>query len=333
MATADHHKRPLPTPEPPESYSLPDGMTRTEFHAMGTTISLLLPVEDVSWAGEVVRTLFSTWEQQLSRFLPESELSQLNKQAGRPVVVSPLLFNVLETALQAARTTNGLYDPTLLPQLKQIGYDRTFEEVATQLPGSHQRTRPGGQWRTIQLDRQRREVLLPAGVNVEFGGIAKGMAVDAAIDLLRERGVTAALVNAGGDLAVLNVPPQEQQWPIAVPGKDTQWVLPLRRGAVATSGISRRHWRQGDQERHHLIDPRTGLPSQNGLWSVTVVAERCMQAEVAAKVAFLLGAIPGCAFLQDHKLAGVLIDRNGSWFAAGDWPREIMTAPSAERKK
>ncbi len=300
-------------------------MARASFHAMGTTVSLLLPEADLDWATSEVRNLFSAWEKQLSRFLPDSELSRLNEQAGRPVVVSALLFNVLETALQAAHATNGLYDPTLLPQLKQIGYDRTFDEVASQLPGNQERIRPGGQWRKIQIDRRRQEVLLPAGANIEFGGIAKGMAVDAAVQLLREHGVEAALVNAGGDLAVLNVPSHEGQWPLAVPGKDTHWVVPLRSGALATSGIARRHWQQGEQQRHHLIDPRTGQPSQSGLWSVTVAAGSCMQAEVAAKVAFLLGAIPGCAFLQEHRLAGVLVDRNGSWFAAGDWPVEIMT--------
>lgn len=326
MATAaDNHNHPFPVPEPPENYSLPEGMTRASFHAMGTTVSLLLPVADLDWATSEVRNLFSVWEQQLSRFLPDSELLRLNERAGQATVVSELLFTVLDAALQASHATNGLYDPTLLPQLRQIGYDRTFDEVAPQIPGNRERIRPGGQWREIQINRQRREVLLPAGVNIEFGGIAKGMAVDAAIEMLRGCGVEAALVNAGGDLAVLNVPPHEGQWPLAVPGKDTQWVVPLCSGALATSGIARRHWQQGEQQRHHLIDPRTGQPSQSGLWSVTVAAGSCMQAEVAAKVAFLLGAIPGCAFLQEHRLAGVLVDINGSWFAAGDWPVEVMT--------
>ncbi len=124
------------------------------------------------------------------------------------------------------------------------------------------------------------------------------MAVDAALNSLREAGIETALVNAGGDLAVLGFPPETEQWPIAVPGKEQSWNIPLRQGAMATSGIARRHWQQGGQQRHHLVDPRTGTSAQSGLWSVTVVAARCEQAEVAAKVAFILGKKRGADFLR-----------------------------------
>ena len=96
---------------------------------MGTTISMLLPDNQVEMGAEIVRTLFSAWEQALSRFLPESELSQLNQQAGSPVAVSNLLYDVLATALTAAQATDGVYDPALLEQLEQLGYDRTFDDL------------------------------------------------------------------------------------------------------------------------------------------------------------------------------------------------------------
>jgi thiamine biosynthesis lipoprotein len=109
------------------------------------------------------------------------------------------------------------------------------------------------------------------------------MAVDAALERLRLNGIGTAMVNAGGDLAVLGLPPDAEQWPVAVPGQHHLWTIPLRRGSIATSGIARRHWWQGQTLRHHLLDPRTGLPAQSDLWSVTVIADRCEQAEVAAK--------------------------------------------------
>ena len=114
--------------------------------------------------------------------------------------------------------------------------------------------------------------MLPAGAGLDFGGIAKGMAVDAALDQLRARNLTPALVNAGGDLAVAGQPPDQPDWPIAVPGRDRHWTIPLRHGAVATSTVTRRNWRQGDTARHHLIDPTTGEPAQSDILSVTVVA-------------------------------------------------------------
>ena len=165
---------------------------------------------------------------------------------------------------------------------------------------------------------------LPAGIKLDFGGIAKGMAVDAALASLRQSGVSPALVNAGGDLAVLGLPPDAEQWPIAVPGREQTWTIPLRHGAIATSGIARRHWWQGNTLRHHLLDPRTGLPAQSDLWSVTVVADRCEQAEVAAKVAFILGSKPGAEFLRRHRIAGLLVHEDGTWDTVEPWPVQLM---------
>ena len=308
----------------PEPSHVPLGMARSQFRAMGTTISLLLPAEYLQRGEEIVRTLFADWEQTLSRFLPQSELSQLNRLSGKPVVVSELLFTVMSRALAAAQATDGLYDPTLLNQLVQLGYDRTFDKVPAIQPATGHPTVPGGGWRDIHIEQAVHLVKLPPGINVEFGGIAKGMAVDAALERLGQEGIRTALVNAGGDLAVLGVPLREKQWPIEVQGKTRSWVIPLHHGAFATSGVAHRHWRQGMYMRHHLIDPRTGLPAQSGLWSVTVAAARCEQAEVAAKITFLLGAEQGSAFLRHYSLAGLLVREDGTWATVGSWPWEAM---------
>ncbi len=296
---------------------------------MGTTISLLLPDFQAALGVQIVRTLFTEWEQALSRFLPESELSQLNQRAGIPTAVSDLLYHVLATALTAAQATRGLYDPAMLDQLIQLGYDRSFDDLpavrsAFLFPGE-----PGGGWRGIRVNPLSRRVTLPVGIKLDFGGIAKGMAVDAALENLRLSGVHTALVNAGGDLAVLGLPPAAEHWQLAVPGRERFWTIPLRQGAVATSGIAHRHWWQGQTLRHHLLDPRTGLPAQSDLWSVTVVADRCEQAEVAAKVAFILGSKPGADFLQKHRIAGLLVREDGTWETVEPWPaRAEASSPS-----
>ena len=291
---------------------------------MGTTISLLLPEKQAELGAEIVRMLFSEWEQTLSRFLPDSELSQLNQQAGTPVAVSNLLYDVLATALTAARATEGVYDPAMLEQLEQLGYDRNFDDLPTNrfepiIPGE-----PGGRWRGIKVDPIRRQVTLPRGIKLDFGGIAKGMAVDASLEGLLHSDIRSALVNAGGDLAVLGLPPDEEHWPVAVPGQKQYWTIPLHHGAIATSGIAHRHWRQGNVLRHHILDPRTGLPAESDLWSVTVVADRCEQAEVAAKVAFILGSKAGAEFLHKHRIAGLLVHEDGKWETVEPWPIDLM---------
>lgn len=309
---------------PLERWRVPCGLARAHFRAMGSTISLLAPADDLKQAEALVKALFVEWEQTLSRFLPDSELSQLNRLAGQPVIVDELLLTVMSRALAAAQATDGWYDPTLLSQLVQAGYDRSFEDLPAVLPPACSPASPGGQWREIQFNHALRLVKIPAGVGVDLGGIAKGMAVDAALRRLHQEGIAPVLVNAGGDLAVQGIPVPEEHWPLEVQGKTQSWAIPLKRGALATSGVVHRHWKQGAHTRHHLLDPRTGLPARSGLWSVTVAATQCEQAEVAAKVAFLLGEARGRAFLEQHGLAGLLIREDNGWSTTGAWPKEMI---------
>ncbi len=314
-----------PAPEHP-SYQLPEGLGRAAWPAMGTTIALLAPQERLADAERLTRSLFATWEEALSRFSPDSELTQVNQRAGQAVPVSELLWRVLLTALEAARASDGLYDPTLGTSMLRIGYDRTFVEIdGKSLVTGKGLPTPGGAWHHIVLDPVAHSVLLPAGASLDFGGIAKGMAVDAAVAQLAWQGISPVLVNAGGDLAVGGAP-QPGFWPVALPGREPPATIALSGGALATSGVGQRRWRQGERYRHHLIDPRTGEPVENDVWSVTVAARRCAQAEVAAKVALLLGEQEGGAFLRCRGIVGRFVSRDGRVSAGAGWPREETRA-------
>lgn len=306
----------------------PDGFVRSEFRAMGTLVTVVLPARDGATAA-LVEDLFASWEAALSRFRPDSELSLLNAAAGRPVIVSALLLAVVEEALRAARATDGLFDPSMEPALRAIGYDRTFEEVERDGPAvADAGIGVGGAWRGIQVDHARRAVRLPAGAALDLGGIAKGMAVDASIAELVGRGVTSAVVEAGGDLAVAGLPPGQPAWPVAVEVRRGQRDVAIISGGLATSGIGRRAWMRGGVEQHHLLDPRTGEPARNDLWSVTAAAAWCARAEVAAKVAFVLGRDAGARFLLRIGISGLLVLRDGREVLVGPWGE----APAAGRQ-
>jgi thiamine biosynthesis lipoprotein len=287
---------------------------------MGTEVCVLAPLAEVDRAERAVRALFGEWESTLSRFRPDSELSRLNARAGTPVAVSPLLFEVVAAALAAARATGGAFDPTLLPDLVRLGYDRTFADLPVDSAARRNRAFGGGRWRGIRLDRARRTILLPPDTALDLGGIAKGMAVDAALEELT---IPTALVDAGGDLAVRGAPPGRRSWRLAVEG--SREPVALRRGALATSGSTRRRWLQDGVVRHHLIDPRTGEPAVSGVLSATVAAATCRQAEVAATAAFVLGPAEGAALLERHGLAGLLVRPRGI-DAVGRWPERQIAA-------
>ena len=289
---------------------------------MGTDVAVVAPQR----AGEAVEAafdLFDQWEATLSRFRPDSELWYLNGHSGGPAVrVSRLLFAVTARALEAARATGGLYDPTVLRALEAAGYDRSFELVSIAGEGGAPRALLRG-WRQVEADPRARTIRLPAGVGLDFGGIAKGMAADAAIGLLRAMGLASALVDAGGDVRVHASPPGGQSWPVAVPTPDGVHLVRLTHGAVATSGIGRRRWLRRGRLMHHLIDPRTGRPAATGLWSVSVAAPTAAAAEVAAKAAFLLGPERGRRWLERRALAGLFVPLLGLPKAAGPWPERM----------
>ena len=300
-------------------------MAAATFPAMGTEVAVLAPAGRAAEAAGRARRLFEDWERRLSRFRPDSELSRLNANPGRPVPVGQLLYRVLATALAAARATGGVYDPTMAHQLERLGYDRSFERVpaaALARPAAG----PGGGWRQLRLDPAARLVTLPPGVGVDLGGIAKGMAVDAAVEDLVAAGLGPVMVNAGGDLRVGGRPPGGGDWWIVIDGPRGRLRVPLAAGALATSGTARRRWSQGGEPRHHLLDPRTGEPAWTGLWSVTAVAGSCAEAEVAAKVAFVLGHDAGTELLGRLGLAGLFAGEDGHWWPAGAWPAWTLAA-------
>jgi thiamine biosynthesis lipoprotein len=287
---------------------------------MGTRVEVVLPGSQAECA-RAVADLFAGWEQELSRFRPASGLSRLNAAAGRPAPAGPLLRRVVRRALDAAAGTDGVFDPLLGRQMEEVGYDVTFERIASPPPSDAPAT-PGGVWQRVDVDDTAGVITLPGGARLDLGGIAKGMAVDASIALLEDLGVESALVSAGGDIAVI---PQPEGWPVEVETHDGPAVVSLLRGAVATSTTRRRRWLQGGVERHHLLDPATGLPASTDVHSATVTADSCADAEVAAKVALVLGRDRGSRFLAERGLTGLLVG-DGRSTTVGSWPIPVAAA-------
>jgi thiamine biosynthesis lipoprotein len=250
-------------------------MRRHSFRAMGTSVELLVDGEPGRLFA-AVQAEFARLEALLSRFRADSELSRLN--ATGELDAGPDLLAVTRLALAARERSGGRFDPTVHDALVAAGYDRSFELV----PGDADAAAAAPQSCSGPVELRGTLIGLGPGVHLDLGGIAKGYAVDRAVDLLAPAG--SCLVNAGGDLAV-----RGGSWPVGLAG--TELVLELGSGAIATSGRDRRRWRRGGEERHHLIDPASGRPAETDLLHVTVVAATAVEAEVLAKVAFLGGEV------------------------------------------
>jgi thiamine biosynthesis lipoprotein len=254
-------------------------MLRSSFRAMGTDVELFLDAEP-SAANELALTRaeqeFERLELIFSRFRPDSELSALNREGV--LAAGDELVEVTRLAVEARERTGGRFDPTVHDALVSAGYDRSFEEVASD--GDSAARRPCGG--DVRIDGRR--IALERGFRLDLGGIAKGYAVDRATGVLAQSGP--ALVNAGGDLAG-----RGRLWPVGVETGDGELTLGLENHALATSGRDRRCWRRGGIEAHHLIDPATGAPAETRYLRVTVTAPTTVEAEIQAKAVFL-GAEP-----------------------------------------
>ena len=271
-------------------------------------------------------------EERLSRFRPESELSQLNARAGEAVPVSSMLWEVIGCALQSSCHTGGLYDPTILDVLETAGYDRTFQAVVDDQRPPGAVFRRHTDWREIRLDADARRVTLPPGVRLDLGGIAKAWAADRAADRLSHLGP--CLVDAGGDIAVHGRPVGTAGWTIGVADplqvEADLAVLVIGNGGVATSGIDHRRWRRGDIVQHHIIDPRLGRPAETDLLTATVVASNARQADVHALTALILGAQRGSRYLRSQPgVEGLLVGPDGSRLATPGFSR--FTLPPSSR--
>jgi thiamine biosynthesis lipoprotein len=287
-------------------------MQRLDFRAMGCQMRALLDSDRRAASLDTVPTWFEGWEQALSRFRADSELSQLNQRTGQWVRVSATLWDVIHLSLVAARWTDGLFSPTMLNALEAAGYDRTFAEIAVDdrlvVP------QPDGQWRAIQRQSLKRSICLPRDARLDLGGVAKGWAADRAAKKLGVHGP--ALIDAGGDIAISGPQADGSPWPIGIrnPLQPDQHfeTLKIAQGGVATSGRDYRRWQKGGLWQHHIIDPRTGLPAQTDVLSATVIAPSTFEAEVAAKVILLSGSEAGLDWLEEQEnYAAVIVREDG----------------------
>lgn len=250
----------------------------------------------------------------LSRFESRSELSLLNGDPRERVPASPLMIRFASEARRAAELTGGLVDPTLLSLVEAAGYRSSF---AAGVPETIRATKGGsaeqmsGGWVSLKIDAERGEVIREPGVRLDAGGIGKGLAADLVAEAMREYPVPFFTVNCMGDLRIGGTLEEARQVSVGSPLGDRGPVARIRvtDGAVATSGITKRSWSDGEERLHHLIDPTTGKPAETGVIQVSAVASTTTEAEARAKAALLSGPEAASDWLP---AGGVVVLDDGS---------------------
>jgi FAD:protein FMN transferase len=248
----------------------------------------------------------------MSDYLPDSELMRLCRQSATkpagPVKVSDDLFYVLAEGQKLAELSDGAFDMTVGPIVRQWRQARKDRILPDEDERAAALKRVG--YKKMVLDPKAKTVdLRVPGMLLDLGGIAKGYAADEGLKVLAARGITSALVAASGDIAVSGPPPGKAGWRIDIaplPGDKEKRQLLLKDAAVSTSGDSEQFVEIAGVRYSHIVDPRTGL-GLTGRRSVTVVARRGIQADSLTKVASILPADEAVKKIESVEGAATLI--------------------------
>lgn len=295
------------------------------FDAMGSHVRLLIgepgPGEPpAAEAVDAARRFVGEFEAALSRFRPDSELCALNADPRRRVPASPLLRQAVAAGLWAAERSGGLVDPTLVGEIEAAGYRSSRagltgvslrEALAAAPPRRPARPSRAGDWRRVEVDAEAGEIVRPPGLRFDTGGTGKGLAAD--LLAVRLRGYSRFVVDCGGDIRIGGAEAHARPYEIFVADPlsgGRPYVLRLRGGGVASSGLDVRIWRRADgRHAHHLLDPASGEPAWTGLVGATALAPTALEAETLAKAALLSGPDGGRDLLAE--CGGLLVHDGG----------------------
>lgn len=263
-----------------------------KLEAMNTTFYIAVTeCKEKNWQKPItswIRYVDKEW----SRFQTDNELYRLNNlKIGEEMTLTPPLFDILQKAEHYRKSTGGLFSPYLYPQLQFHGYRKPFPFQKAQTSNYsmpelyHKETAP------FEFDSLTFSVRRVETGKVDLGGIGKGYAVQAAAQWLKEIGhARTGIVDGGGDITVWSGGSKEWIIGVAHPFFKEREIAQyrLKNGSIATSNTVYRSWKQGDQQKTHILDGRTGMPVKTSLIQATVVTDDCLDAEVAAKLCFMV---------------------------------------------
>lgn len=296
-----------------------ESTTQRSMILMDTVVDVRVDGRNSAALVDQVFQLMAELEDLFSRFVPESEVSAINRQAGQWVQVSPLTLELVELGLEMGQITGGAFDITIGAVLDLWGFGSDLRR----LPGEEELDRALAtvDFTQVEVDRENSAVRIPEGAVLDLGGIAKGFIVDQGTKILREAGVERALINAGGDISVVGRRPDGRPWRVGVQDPDQpssiRYIMPLDDRSVVTSGDYQRYFMVGNERYHHIIDPSTGYPAR-GLRSVTIVGDNPAVCDAISTAVFVLGWDEGRALVE--RLPGIeaiMISDTEAWISPG----------------
>lgn len=301
--------RAIAPPAPPA-----DHVIERTHECMGTLVVIKAWGEDDAATVRIFAEAFAEFDRidaLMTTWRDDSEVSQVNAGAGgKPVVVSPELFEIMVHAVEYSKLTGGAFDVTVgaFGGVWKFDEDKDGTLPDAQLVAERKKL---VDYRGITLDKKRRAIGLRKGQRITLGGLAKGYAVDRAVAILRERGLVDFVVQAGGDMFVSGRR-GDRGWRVGIrdprAGRtDFFAVAEVQDATFSTSGDYERFVIKDGKRYHHILDPRTGFPASE-IRSVTILAKDALTAEGLTKGVFILGVKAGLALCAKVGAEVVIVD-------------------------
>ncbi len=282
---------------------------------MGTKVSVELWHDDKTTAEKSMAAVMNEMhavDQGMSPYIPSSELYKLNSYAAeKPVVVSSELFSLIEKSLYFSNVSGGAFDISF----SSVGRFYDYRDAVSPVDAEIKKNLSAINYKLIEIDKAKRSVRFNhPQMKIDLGGIAKGYAVDRAIDELQSRGITSAIVSAGGDSRILGER-RGNPWLIGIrhPRKDDENAvrIPLVDSAISTSGDYERFYMDGEIRVHHILNPQTGK-SALSLQSASILTPLAVDSDALSTTVFVLGVDEGLQLVNSlNKVEAILIDRGG----------------------
>lgn len=264
----------------------------------------------------------------MSTNVPGSQLDEIAAEAGKaPVRVTDDVFLVAQKALEFARLTDGLFDPTVGPLVKAWRFDKDDPRIPA--PADIQAALSLVNWKDVVLDDKTRTVYLARpSMQLDFGGLIKGYAADEVARILTAQGVHSAIIDLGGDIYALGNEPSGSPWRIGVQNPDADRgvsfaIASITSQSIVTSGVYEHYFTVNGRRYSHIINTRTGYPVDNGLASVTVISSHSIDADGLGLSLFCLGVKDGLALGEKLGLGVIMVDSSHRVYATSK-AREVL---------
>lgn len=283
-----------------------------ETEAMDTTMQLTAYGSEAAEALDAAQQDIQRLDAMLSATAPDSEISALNRTGQGTLSEDPR--TLLARAIEISAQTDGAFDPTVAPLMNAWGFPSKDYHVPSSQTLQTLLPLVNAQAVTLETDGRCR---LPAGVQVDMGGIAKGYAAERVMAIFREHGIEHALISLGGNIQALGSKPDSSPWRIGIqdPRRPDALIaeVQIHNRAVVTSGGYLRYFEKDGVRYHHILDPRTGRPADSGLLSVTIVSKDGTLADALSTALFVMGKSQASDYWRAHRndFDAILVDEAG----------------------